>query len=185
MNAAARSGGTLAVNTRTIIGGWYGRLRYGGHSFPCQFPDFWRGLWTGSRLLFERAVTFSRAPTVIIRISRGRVRPGTEGDVFARLRAATEERGRPEGLNALFIGRHLTAEGLELVAITVWADVEALISVVGEGWESPKWLAGLEDLVTDSSVEHLETAVEDFEAFIGQKPMATGAGAADGQVYGG
>lgn len=123
---------------------------------------------------------------MIVRISRGRVRPGTEGEVFARLRAASEERGRPDGLQALFIGRHLTADGLELVAITVWSDVEALIGVMGEGWETPKWLAGLEELVTHSSVEHWETAVEDFQAFSGLKSMPAGAGAsADGQVYGG
>lgn len=131
-------------------------------------------------------LTFLEGPTtLIIRITRGRVRPGTEGDVFARLRTAPEG-GRPDGLRALFIGRHLTSDGLELVAITVWSDVEALIGVMGEGWEAPKWLAGLEELVTDSTVEHLETAVEDFDAFLGLESMAAGSGAgSDGQVYGG
>jgi hypothetical protein len=123
---------------------------------------------------------------VIIRITRGRVRPGTEGDVFARLRTATEWSGRPDGLEAVFIGRHLTSEGLELVAITVGTGVEALADVIGEGWESPKWLAGLGELVTHSTVEHLETAIEDFESFIGLGSMGSSAGAsADGQVYGG
>jgi quinol-cytochrome oxidoreductase complex cytochrome b subunit len=75
----------------------------------------------------------------------------------------------------MFIGRHLSADGMELVAITVWSDVESLISVIGEGWESPKWLAGLEDLVTHSSVEHWETAVEDFEPFL---PAASSLGVA-------
>ncbi len=104
---------------------------------------------------------------MIIRISRGRVRSGAEAEVFARLRDATEGAGRPEGLEALFIGRHLTADGLELIAITAWSNVDALIRVLGEGWESPKWLAGVEEFVTHSTVEHWETAVEDFEAFIG------------------
>lgn len=104
---------------------------------------------------------------MIIRISRGRVRSGSEAEVFARLRDATEGVARPEGLEALFIGRHLTSEGLELIAITAWADADALIRVMGPGWESPKWLAGIEDLVTNSTVEHWETAVEDFETFIG------------------
>ncbi|MEA2608238.1 MAG: hypothetical protein QOJ75_481 [Chloroflexota bacterium] len=102
---------------------------------------------------------------MIIRISRGRVRPGTEGDVFSRLRSATESRGRPEGMEAVYIGRHLTADGLDLVAITVWNDIEALISVMGEGWESAKWLPNIEELVTHSTVEHWETAVEDFARF--------------------
>jgi hypothetical protein len=124
---------------------------------------------------------------LIIRISRGRIRPGTEGDVFARLRAASEAQGRPDGLQAVFIGRHLTAEGLELAAITVWRDAETLISVLGEGWEQPKWIDGVADLVTDSRVEHFETAHEDFDPSTGLEGIAlTGGGnEADGQVYGG
>lgn len=104
---------------------------------------------------------------MIVRITRGRVRLGSEAEVFARMRDATEVTGRPEGLEALFIGRHLTADGLELIAITAWSSVDALIRVLGEGWESPKWLAGAEEFVTHSTVEHWETAIEDFEAFIG------------------
>ena len=104
---------------------------------------------------------------MIIRTTRGRVRPGAEGEVFARLRAATQAQGRPAGLQALFIGRHLTTDGMELYAITVWTDVDSLVTVIGEGWESPKWLDGLEEFVTNSTVEHWETAVDDFEAFIG------------------
>jgi quinol monooxygenase YgiN len=101
---------------------------------------------------------------VIIRISRGQVRPDAEGDVVARLRAATEGRRRPEGLHALFIGRHLTSTGTELVAITVWRDAQAMIEMLGDGWESSRWLPGVDDeLMTHSSVEHFETAVEDFD----------------------
>jgi hypothetical protein len=104
---------------------------------------------------------------LIIRISRGRIRSGAEAEVFSRLRAASDGTGRPEGLEALFIGRHLTADGLELIAITAWSDVDALIRVLGPGWESPKWLAGLEDLVTHSTVEHWEAAIDDIESFVG------------------
>jgi hypothetical protein len=104
---------------------------------------------------------------VIVRTSRGRIRPGTESDVFARLRAASNGGNRPDGLHAYFLGRHLTADGMELIAITVWRDAPALIAVLGEGWESPKWLADVADLVTHSTVEHWETAVEDFEPILG------------------
>lgn len=109
---------------------------------------------------------------MIIRISRGRVRSGSEAEVFARLRDATEGTGRPDGLEALFIGRHLTADGLEIIAITAWTSIDALIRVLGEGWESPKWLADVEQHVTHSTVEHWETAIEDFEAFIGLQVSA-------------
>jgi hypothetical protein len=98
---------------------------------------------------------------VIVRTTRGRIRPGCEGDVFARLRATGAE--RPDGLHAYFLGRHLTSDGMELIAITVWRDVDALIEVLGEGWESPRWLADLDDLITNSTVAHWETAVEAFD----------------------
>jgi hypothetical protein len=111
---------------------------------------------------------------LIIRISRGRVRPGTEAEVFGRLRAATEGRERPAGLAALFVGRHLTADGIEVVAITVWTDVEALIGVLGSGWESPKWLGGVEELITHGTVEHLETAIEDFDRLDRLAPIPAG-----------
>ena len=135
----------------------------------------------------ERAVTILEGDTtVIIRISRGRIRAGTEAEVFARLRGASEAGGLPAGLEAFFVGRHLTADGLEMVAITVWSDIEALIGVMGDGWESPRWLAGVDELVTHSSVEHFETALEDFEALgaPGSAPVESES-AADGQVYGG
>lgn len=108
---------------------------------------------------------------MIVRTSRGRVRQGTEGDVFARLRAASNGGHRPDGLDAYFLGRHLTSDGMEIIAITVWRDVQALIAVLGEGWESPRWLADVEDLVTHSSVEHWETAVEDFDPLVDGLPL--------------
>lgn len=117
---------------------------------------------------------------MIIRISRGRVRPGSEAEVFARLRDATEGQGRPEGLQALFIGRHLTADGLDLIAITAWADVEALIRVLGDGWETPKWPPGVGDYVTNGAVEHWETAVDDIDGFIGPWATATATAGAIG-----
>jgi hypothetical protein len=52
---------------------------------------------------------------------------------------------------------------MELIAITVWRDVDALIRVLGDGWESPRWLADVDDLITNSTVEHWETAVEAFD----------------------
>ena len=100
---------------------------------------------------------------MIIRISRGNVQPDAEGEVVARLRAATEGRERPDGLHALFIGRQLAASGMQIVAITVWEDADSLIRVLGDGWEGPKWLAGVDEHVTGSTVEHWETAIESFD----------------------
>jgi len=97
---------------------------------------------------------------LIIRVTRGHVRPDAEGEVVARLRAVTERDGRPDGLHALYIGRHLTSTGTEIMAITIWRDADTLVRVMGEGWESPKWLAGIAEFMSDSTVEHWETAVE-------------------------
>lgn len=107
---------------------------------------------------------------MIIRITRGHVRQDAEGEVVARLRAATEGRGRPAGLHALFIGRHLAPSGMELVAITVWRDANAISEVLGEGWESSKWLAGVDEHMSNSTVEHWETAVEDFDPAVAFGP---------------
>lgn len=104
-----------------------------------------------------------RGTTVIIRVARGHVRQDAEGEVVARLRAAVEGRGRPEGLHALFIGRHLTSAGMELIAITVWRDANAIAEVLGHGWESSKWMAGVDEHMSNSSVEHWESAVEEFD----------------------
>lgn len=98
---------------------------------------------------------------MIIRVTRGHVRPDAEGEVVARLRAASERDGRPDGLHAMYIGRHLTSTGTEIVAITVWRDADTLVRVLGEGWESPEWLAGIAEFMSDGTVEHWETAVEE------------------------
>ena len=100
---------------------------------------------------------------MIIRVARGHVRQDAEGEVVARLRAAVEGRSRPDGLHALFIGRHLTSAGMELIAISVWRDAKAIMDVLGDGWESSKWLAGVDEHMTNSSVEHWESAVEEFD----------------------
>lgn len=97
---------------------------------------------------------------MIIRVTRGHVRPDAEGEVVAQLRAATERDGRPDGLHALYIGRRLTSTGTEIVAITIWRDADTIVRVLGAGWESPKWLAGIAEFMSDSTVEHWETAIE-------------------------
>jgi hypothetical protein len=100
---------------------------------------------------------------LIVRISRGRIRPGGEAQAFALLRdSVAGTSGHPDGLEAFVIARRMVEGQLELVAMTTWRDLESLVRVIGPDWHSPSWLPGLRELVEASSVEHLETIAESF-----------------------
>ena len=100
---------------------------------------------------------------MIVRISRARIKPNSEAAAFQILREASSGFDRPQGLEALFISRRMATTGNELVAITVWADIEAMIAVMTDDWQRPRFLPTLDPLLEDASVEHYETIVEDFE----------------------
>jgi hypothetical protein len=102
---------------------------------------------------------------VIVRISRGRVRPGGEAEVFDLLRKSVGAAPRPHGLEAFVIARRMIEGQLELVAMTTWRDFDSMVAVMGKDWQTPSWLPGLEDLVESSSVEHLETIAESYHGF--------------------
>ena len=101
---------------------------------------------------------------MIVRISRARIKPNNEAAAFQILREASGATARPPGLEALFISRRMAESGNELLAITVWSDLEAMTSVLTDDWQRPRFLATLDPLLEDPSVEHYETIVEDYEA---------------------
>jgi hypothetical protein len=107
--------------------------------------------------------TFSRGQEVIVRITRARIKPNSEAAAFQILRDASSASGRPPGLEALLISRRMSTAGNELVAISVWADLEAMTAVLTDDWQRPRFLPSLDPLLEDRSVEHYETIVEDFE----------------------
>ena len=103
---------------------------------------------------------------MIVRISRGRIRPGGEAQAFALLRDSVAGTGaHPDGLEAFVIARQMIEGRLDLVAMTTWRDLESMIKVMGPDWHAPSWLPGLPELVETSSVEHLETIAESFHGF--------------------
>ena len=92
------------------------------------------------------------------------MRPNAEARVFDILRTAVAGNGgRPKGLLGMSLSRNVADKGVELVAVTVWTDVESMAAVIGPSWREPAWLPGLTDLLIDSRVEMLETVVSSFE----------------------
>lgn len=102
---------------------------------------------------------------MIVRISRGRIRPGDEAEAFGLLRESVGGSGHPPGLEAFVIARRMVEGQLELVAMTTWRDFDSMVAVMGDDWQTPSWLPGLEGLVESSSIEHLETIAESFHGF--------------------
>ena len=102
---------------------------------------------------------------MIVRITRATIRPNHEPEAFSILRDATSGASRPAGLEAVFIARrgHGSSGLNELVAVTVWRDAEALSAVIGPGWEQPSFLATLDPLLVNATVDHYETIAESFE----------------------
>ena len=66
-------------------------------------------------------------------------------------------------MEAMFIGRRTGAEADEIVAITVWRDLDALIATFGPSWAEPSFYAELQAAIIDSTVEHFETIAERYE----------------------
>jgi hypothetical protein len=97
---------------------------------------------------------------VIVRIRRARIRRDVEAEAFGLRRSAVGGGGATAGLEAFAIARRLVDGQLELMALTMWRDLDSLIGTMGPGWADPAWLPGLADLVESSSTEHYETVAE-------------------------
>jgi hypothetical protein len=109
---------------------------------------------------------------VIVRISRGRIRRGHEAEAFGLLRRSITGQGTTAGLMAFVIARRMIEGQLELVALTTWRDLDSMVAVMGQEWQTPSWLPALEPLVESSSVEHLETIAENFRGLADVDPAA-------------
>ena len=100
---------------------------------------------------------------MITRITRGVLRPNSEARVFELLRAATEAADRPPGMLGMSISRQVRDGCIELVAVTIWQDIESMAAIIGPSWRDPSWLPELTDAVERSSLEILETVVSSYE----------------------
>ena len=100
---------------------------------------------------------------MIVRLSRARLRRDREDGAFEYLRKASSAGPKPDGMEAMFIGRRTGADADELLAITVWRDLDALIAIFGPSWSEPSFFPELKDAIIDSTVEHFETIAERYE----------------------
>ena len=100
---------------------------------------------------------------MIVRISRARIKPNSESAAFQILRDAAGTTTQPPGLEALFLARRMADSGNELVAVTVWLDLESMTAVMSDDWQRPRFLPSLDPLLEDASVEHFETVAEAYE----------------------
>lgn len=100
---------------------------------------------------------------MIIRLTRAGIRPEREAEAFAILRTFTSGLARPDGMEALFLGRRTSARQDDLVAITVWRDMASLQAALGSGWHRASFLPELDPMLIDATVEHFESIVEVFE----------------------
>ncbi len=100
---------------------------------------------------------------MIVRVSRARLRRDREDGAFEFLRKAASSADRPDGMEAMFIARRTAPGADEILAITVWRDLNALIAVFGPTWSQPSFYAQLKEAIVDSTVEHFETIAERYE----------------------
>ena len=100
---------------------------------------------------------------MIIRITRARIRPNAEAQVFAILREVSTGVKRPGGMTALHFGRRMSVEGNQLISITIWDDIDTLQAAMGTSMEVAAFLPQLQPYLMDSTVEHFETIVDRFE----------------------
>jgi heme-degrading monooxygenase HmoA len=100
---------------------------------------------------------------MITRITRGRLAPNAEGQVFQLLRnAAAASVGIP-GLHSMSLSRTVEDGQTILVAVTVWTDLAAMMALVGPDWQAPSWMPGVEEYVVSTTVEILETVATSAE----------------------
>jgi quinol monooxygenase YgiN len=100
---------------------------------------------------------------MIVRITRARIRPRNEAAAFELLRTFAASTRTPDGLDSIHVGRRATVVGDELVAVTVWRDLEALQDSLGPDFEKPGFVPELDRLLEDVTVELYETIVDQFE----------------------
>ena len=100
---------------------------------------------------------------MIIRITRARIRPNAEAQVFAILREVSKGVKQPEGMTALHFGRRMSVDGNHLMSLTIWDDIDTLQAAMGTSMEVAAFLPQLQPYLMEATVEHFETIVDRFE----------------------
>ena len=94
---------------------------------------------------------------MVIRVVRGRVKPGGEGEFNQLMRdVRLPEMRRQEGFVYAKFGRQIQPDGERFLFVSEWRDVRALYDWVGPDLTRPITLSGGEHLVAEFSVELYE-----------------------------
>lgn len=100
---------------------------------------------------------------MIVRITRARIQPRNEAAAFQILRTLAASTRTPDGMDSIHVGRRATVDGDEVVAVTVWRDLEALQDSLGPDFEKPGFAPELDRFLEEVTVELYETIVDQFE----------------------
>jgi hypothetical protein len=102
---------------------------------------------------------------MIVRIARGTVRAIDEPMVNAVLRKGLGK-DRPEEMLDVVFARRPEDDRVEIIVITMWTETAAIERAFGGTWQEFGGIAGLEDRVLASSVEHLDVFADDWPELI-------------------
>jgi hypothetical protein len=89
-----------------------------------------------------------------------------EQQVFERIRQLTAALSRrPIGQHGVVIARRTdeASKRTELIAITLWEDLDSLIAMLGPDWQRAVSFPGFEALVTEGHSDHFETLAANWE----------------------
>ena len=93
----------------------------------------------------------------ILRIFEVRAKPGKAETLKQKLSdtSVSVVNGKPGNLG-YFFGANLSSDGDDLVFISVWKNMEAIISLFGEEWAESYLPEGYEELIESCSIKHIE-----------------------------
>jgi hypothetical protein len=83
---------------------------------------------------------------------------------------------RPAGMLDMIFARNVGSDGrVELITISMWTDMAAVVVGLGPDWQRPFGLKGFENRISDTTLEHLEVIADDWPElmalFAGERVM--------------
>jgi heme-degrading monooxygenase HmoA len=93
---------------------------------------------------------------MIVRVFEARLKRGAEAAFETALRDDVATARRQEGLVSIRWGRRRDDDGLHVIVVSEWDDLEAIKSWLGPNWLKPRFAPGEDALVTQARVRHYE-----------------------------
>jgi heme-degrading monooxygenase HmoA len=107
---------------------------------------------------------------VVIRVVRGRVKQGREGEFNALMRESRlPEMRRQKGFVYAKFGRQIQPDGEHFLFVSEWRDVAALYDWIGPDLTVPVTIRGAEHLVDEYVVELYEAMDVPLQAHSGER----------------